>query len=94
MSPVFLTGIKPIFGVTNMNAVKKFFSTAQGKIAAGSLLLAANAPVFAQEESAIQTAINTAKSTALSNVGLAVGAVIAVAALVMGIGVVLGLIKR
>ena len=93
MSPVFLTGIKPIFGVSNMNAVKKFVSTAQGKIAAGSLLLAANAPVFAQE-STTEAAINAAKTTAMSNVGLAVGAVIAVAALVMGIGVVLGLIKR
>lgn len=84
-----------------MNTVKKYgiackniALTTRGKVASGALLMAANAGAFAQEESAIQTAINTAKSTALSNVGLAVGAVIAVAALVMGIGVVLGLIKR
>jgi hypothetical protein len=84
-----------------MNAVKTYgiacknvaLST-HGKVATSVMLLAANS-AFAQEtESAIQTAINAAKSTALSNVGLAVGAVIAVAALVMGIGVVLGLIKR
>lgn len=84
-----------------MNAVKNFgiscknfASSTSGKVATGAMLLAANS-AFAQEgTSEIAAAINAAKSTALSNVGLAVGAVIAVAALVMGIGVVLGLIKR
>lgn len=82
-----------------MNALKQYgiacknaaLSTS-GKVATGAMLLAANS-AFAQE-SEIATAINAAKSTALSNVGLAVAAVIGVAALVMGIGVVLGLIKR
>ncbi len=74
-------------------ACKNIALTTRGKVASGALLMAANAGAFAQA-SEIETAINAAKSTALSNVGLAVGAVIAVAALVMGIGVVLGLIKR
>ena len=75
-------------------ALKNLALTTRGKVAAGAVLMAANASVFAQESTEIQQAINAAKSTALSHVGLAVGAVIAVAALVMGIGVVLGLIKR
>lgn len=74
-------------------ACKNIALTTRGKVASGALLMAANTGAFAQA-SEIEAAINAAKSTALSNVGLAVGAVIAVAALVMGIGVVLGLIKR
>ncbi len=75
-------------------ALKNVALTTRGKVASGALLMATNSAVFAQETSEITQAINAAKTAALSNVGLAVGAVIAVAALVMGIGVVLGLIKR
>lgn len=75
-------------------ALKNISLTTRGRVASGSLLMLATTSVFAQETDQIAAAINAAKSAALSNVGLAVGAVIAVAALVMGIGVVLGLIKR
>lgn len=75
--------------------LKNMLLSTYGKFLSVFLFLFATSAVSAQEtESTIAAAINAAKSTALSNVGLAVGAVIAVAALVMGIGVVLGLIKR
>ncbi len=85
-----------------MNAVKKYgiacknvALTTKGKVATGSLLLAANSPVFAQEtESAVAAAINAAKASGMGNVTLAVVAIVGIAALVMGITVVLRLINR
>lgn len=77
-------------------ACKNIALTTRGKVASGVLLMAANAGAFAQEggDTGVIAAINAAKAAALSHVGLAVGAVIAVIALIMGVGVIRQLLAR
>jgi len=74
-------------------ACKNAALSTTGKVASGAMLLAVNSAAFAQE-STTEAAITAAKTAGLSMVGLAIAAVIGIAALVMGLGIVLGLIKR
>lgn len=77
--------MKTAFSVLRSKGVKM-----KAAVSTGVLAFAVNNPVFAD----MAADINAAKTDGISNVTLAAGAVIAIAAIVLGIGIIRNLLAR
>ena len=74
--------------------MKNLFSTMRSKVAKVAASLAAAVAVAAPAHADIETAITAAQAAGISQVTLAIGAVVAICALVMGLNIVIGLLKK
>lgn len=77
-----------------MQNVKSFLMSTTGKVSTGATALLASGMALAQDAGDHTAAITAAETAASTNVGAAVAAVIGIAAIVMGVGIVISLLRR
>lgn len=77
-----------------MQKLKNLMTSTTGKLAAGTTALVVSGMALAQEAGDHTAAIEAAETAASTNVGAAVAAVIGIAAIVMGVGIVISLLRR